>query len=239
MSTRDRGAAPEPSPVWISRWRTDVSPEGYSLRSYDELCCIFVRIPKTASRSVALSLFGNLGGAHTDVRRYRQVFDREFDRYFKFAFVRNPWDRLVSTYFFLKNGGITARAREWSEAHLSVFTSFGEFVDAWVTQENVAKWRNFRPQHAFVCDVDGRVALDYVGCFERLAQGVDAVSRRLGVRAALLHENRTPGRHTDYRTYYTDGTAERVGRVYARDVELFGYRFGTAAPDSPTIGSLT
>jgi hypothetical protein len=237
MSLMDR--SPELGPPWISRWRTEVSAEGYSLSGYDKLRCIFVRIPKTASRSVTLSLFGNLGGGHTDIRRYRKVFGDEFDRYFKFTFVRNPWDRLVSAYFFLKDGGLTPAASSWSQTHLSAFASFSSFVDGWVTPENVTTWRNFRPQHAYVCDADGHFAVDYVGCFERLEGDFRAVSQRLGIEAELLHENRTAGRRIDFRTYYTDAMAEAVGKAYARDIELFGYRFDHAPPGSPGLGEFT
>jgi ligand-binding SRPBCC domain-containing protein len=229
---------PQPELPWIARWRTEVSADGYTLKGYDALRCIFVGIPKTASQSIALSLFGNLGGGHTDARRYRRVFGSDFDRYFKFTFVRNPWDRLVSTYFFLKNGGITPRAKAWSETHLSAFDSFASFVEAWVTADNVAGWRNFRPQHAYVASGDGTLVVDYVGRFERLAQDVSTVCGRLGVDATLLHENATRGREADYRSYYTDAMAEAVGQVYARDVELFGYRFDRPAPHSRDSGAL-
>jgi hypothetical protein len=229
--------SPAPELPWIARWRTEVSPDGYTLKGYDALGCIFIGIPKTASQSIALSLFGNLGGGHTDARRYRRVFGPDFDRYFKFTFVRNPWDRLVSTYFFLKKGGITARAKAWSEAHLSSFDSFDRFVHDWVTPDNVSTWRNFRPQHAYVVSPEGRLVVDYVGCFEWLPRDFGTVCRRLGVDVALRHDNATPGRQHDYRRYYTDAMAEAVGLVYGRDVELFGYGFDRAAPQSPNVST--
>ncbi len=238
MASRGREAAdvnlverPEqPAQPWIARWRSDVSDDGYSLTGYDEHRCICVGIPKTASRSVMLSLFGNLGGGHTDIRRYRKVFGADFDRYFKFTFVRNPWDRLVSAYLFMKKGGLTPAAAAWSQTHLARFTSFASFVDGWVTPENITTWRHFRPQHSYICDADGRLAVDYVGYFEHLPRDFRIVSQRLGLEPELRHENRTDGRRADYRSYYTDATAEAVARVYARDVDAFGYRFDHAHP---------
>jgi len=222
---------------WIARWRSGVSSDGYSLRGYDALRCICVGIPKTASQAVMLSLFGDLGGGHTDIRRYRKVFGDDFDRYFKFAFVRNPWDRLVSAYLFMKQGGLTPAARSWSDVHLARFDSFASFVREWVTPENIASWRHFRPQHGYVT-ADGRVAVDYLGCFEHLARDFNIVSARLGIAARLRHENRTAGRGADYRSYYTAAAAELVASVYARDIEMFGYHFDRAAPDGPGLGDV-
>ena len=75
----------------LQRLRKTVSPSGYSYSGFDRLQCIFVHIPKCAGVSIASSLFGNLGGGHATLSEYRLVFDcREFNRYFKFAVVRNP-----------------------------------------------------------------------------------------------------------------------------------------------------
>ncbi|HSH75802.1 MAG TPA: sulfotransferase family 2 domain-containing protein, partial [Longimicrobiales bacterium] len=91
----------------LQRLRSEVTEDGYTLRSFDDRRCIFVHIPKCAGFSVARSLFGNLAGGHLTVRKYQMIYRRrEFSEYFKFTFVRNPWDRVVSAFFFLKEGGV-------------------------------------------------------------------------------------------------------------------------------------
>lgn len=53
-----------------------------------------------------MTLFGNLGGAQLRIPHDQLIFSqREFEDYFKFTFVRNPWDRLLSAFLFLKKGG--------------------------------------------------------------------------------------------------------------------------------------
>ena len=73
------------------------------LKVFDKKKCIFFHIPKTAGISLVKALFGDLDWGHRDVKYYRNVFNKKkFDSYFKFTFVRNPYDRLFSAYSFLK-----------------------------------------------------------------------------------------------------------------------------------------
>src|SRR5947208_3465937 len=93
--------------------------------------CIFIHIPKTAGSSIALSLFGEQL-EHITYRDYQIANPRKFDRYFKFAFVRNPWDRVVSSYFFLRNGTMDEGNRAEAERLLAGYSDFGSFVRGWL-----------------------------------------------------------------------------------------------------------
>ncbi len=122
-----------------------VSGEQHSYRPYDQHKCIFVHVPKSAGISVSMSLFGNLSGGHVPIRTYSLVFNKvEFDNYFKFAFVRNPWDRVASGYFYLRDGsGLSAFSAdpgllERSKAILNAYPDFDSFVRGWINKENVA-----------------------------------------------------------------------------------------------------
>ena len=79
-------------------------------------------------------------------------------------------------------------------------------------------------QSEFVTDAEGRVIVDFVGRFERLAEDFAHVCRTIGVEAELPHVN--PSRHADYRTYYSDHSRALVAEHFAEDIERFGYRFG-------------
>jgi len=197
----------------------------YSLKGFDEHRCIFVHIPKAAGISVAMALFGNLAGGHAAARDYRVVFGRDFWRYFKFTFVRNPYTRLVSAYEFLRNGGHPAwpRDQRFRDEVLSNYVDFADFVLRWLKPRPQRPEPHFRPQHEFL-EMGGRLVMDFVGRVERIDVDFATVCDRLGIQAQLGRLNPTNENHGTLGDYYSsDAVERRVRDFYARDFELFGY----------------
>ncbi len=198
---------------------------GYSLQGYDRLKCIYVHIPKNAGVSVTRGIFGNLGGGHLTAQEYRKVFGKRlFDRYFKFAIARNPWDRVFSAYRFLRAGGMGDEDRQWADRHLSRFDSFGDFVRRGLDREEIRNALHFRPQCDFVCEPDATTLMvDYIGYLETLDQDFQTICGRLGITATLPRLN-VSGENR-YLAQYDAETRAIVARRYHRDIELFGYDF--------------
>lgn len=214
-----------------------------SLTHFDQLKCIFVHIPKCAGISVGRTLFGEYEGNHLPIPAYQMIFDQQdFDEYFKFSFVRNPWDRLVSAYRFMKHGAEAATAvglvapdasrhaetKRSVRSEVSQFDDFEHFVTSWVRPENIRLHEHFRGQHRFVCSPNGKLQLDFVGRFETLDQDVQSVAERLGVATELVHHNRTNASHetkASVRDMYTPRTRDIVAKMYEKDIRLFDYSF--------------
>ena len=188
--------------------------------------CIFIHIPKCAGISVGKSLFGVMAG-HSKVWHYEFYDEQLFQKYFKFTFVRNPWDRLVSAFYFLKKGGRNSVDREWAKTHLDNVTSFNEFVeqmgDDLVFQSNVLNQQHFRPQIQYLKDTEGVVNLDFIGKFENLEEDYSKIAEELDVKSTLKEINK--GAHSHYSEYYTQNTKEIVNHIYGEDVELLNYDF--------------
>jgi len=193
---------------------------------YPNRCrCIFIHIPKTAGSSIVEVLFGERS-RHVPYFEYERANPRKFRNFFKFAFVRNPWDRLVSTYTFLRHGGMNEQDRAWAEKNLSGYADFGSFVRGWLNEENIWSWVHFIPQSYFIMNAEGTVMVDFVGRFERIDRDFEFVAQRLGSSVRLPWTN--VSKHREFMSYYDDDTREIVRQVYSRDIEAFGYRFETS-----------
>jgi hypothetical protein len=153
---------------------------------------------------------------HLSAKDLRRILPEEtFNNYFKFAIVRNPWDRMLSQYLFDR---LFKQPRKEREARRDF--SFDEFSDyirglpAFLRQG----------QYEFITDEKGECLVDFIGRFENLASDFRALCRRMGVpERHLPHINSS--RHTHYSAYYTEETKRRVEELFEEDIEMFGYRF--------------
>ncbi|HEY2082219.1 MAG TPA: sulfotransferase family 2 domain-containing protein [Verrucomicrobiae bacterium] len=210
----------------LQEQRTRENAAGFCFRGFDDLKCIFVHIPKCAGVAVCKSLFGNLGGGHKPLKQYQIVYTpAEFISYFKFTFVRNPWDRLVSAFWFLKKGGMNEDNRRWAAENLSPYEDFDSFVRRGLKRSEILSYLHFRPQCHFVCLKGNQPALDFVGRYEKLESDFAFICRRLNIESKLVEANRNASRERDYREYYTEDTRRIVGEIYADDAQAFAYSF--------------
>ena len=211
---------------------------GLSIKEAESLGCIFIHIPKTGGTSIGRSLFGDFEGNHMPVATYQMIYDRAtFDRLFKFAVTRNPYDRLRSAYQFFRRGadriphsGMTdISLRKDSKTEVNRYADFEDFVLNWLTPSTARNHEHFRPQHRFVCDPSGTLQLDYVGRFESLGESFTAIADQLGVETQLIHDRKTKRTSSDptkYTDVYTPAMRAVVEEIYGRDLRLFDYQFG-------------
>lgn len=206
----------------IARQRETRSASSY--KPFDDKQAIFVHIPKCAGIAVNHALFGNLAGGHTTLDHYIDIFEPgAFQRYFKFTFVRNPWDRLVSAYHFLKAGGMNRWDKDFYARELSHLPDFRSFVLEWLKPDKLYRHHHFTPQYHYLFDRYFKVGVDYIGQLENIESDFSEVARCIGTVADLGRANRS--RRSDYKDYYDQETREHVALVYAADISLLGYTF--------------
>lgn len=197
----------------------------FSFKEFDRKKAIFVHIPKCAGIAVKRVLFDDLSGGHTKLATYCRVFEPElFLSYFKFTFIRNPWDRLVSAYHYLQGGGFGERDKRWFERELGGYKNFDDFVRNWLRTENIRKHIHFIPQVDFLEDESHNgVTVDYIGFYENIDNDFNFIANRIGVVSALKQRNASS--HKSYKNYYCETTRDIVRDVYRRDIERFNYDF--------------
>lgn len=207
--------------------------------------CLFVHVPKTGGTSIKHRLAGydpvhrrepdpaearlvytHLGAAALR-RHLAEMAGAQAADYFQFAFVRNPWDRVVSAFAYLSAGGEGGLHGLAHVAAVHPFKGdFARFVREGLAQA-LTRVPYFWPQHLWTHDgLDPTQPLHFIGRFERLEADFDQVLDRLGLsRAPALPRLRSVD-HGDYTACYDARAQAVVAELYARDIALFGYRFG-------------
>ncbi len=197
---------------------------------------IFFAIPKTGTHSVRQALREHLGpedleqvglfvqkrfsfpelkdfiSGHVSARQIRPaVGDAIFNSYFKFAFVRNPFDRFVSYCSFMSrdNGAFLAQPKA--------------FMKHVITQVKPVDHLLYRPQSYFVVDDADRLAIDFVGRNESMQDSYNEICRKLGIPTAQLGVVNS-SQHRPYMEYYDEETYSLVADLYGKDIDIFGYR---------------
>lgn len=198
---------------------------------------IFIHIPKCGGTSVESTLFipasqrtakdlwmfpnkyQSGGLQHLKAIHIREeVGPTIFDDCFKFSFVRNPWDKLVSQYHYTVH--VREDLRKW--IGINSDDSFQKYIKRLIESEVHVQWDH---QYKFLYDLDGNKMVDFIGKLENYQEDFNIVCDKIGVpRQKLPHQNKT--KHKHYTEYYDDETRDIVAKKYSKDIELFSYKFG-------------
>ena len=170
--------------------------------------CIFIHIPRTGGSSIELAIkgrvwwTGNLQEKHMSASETRKYYgEKIWNNYFKFSFVRNPWDRIISL---------------WKSQLYTKKCSLYNFL------------LNFRPaEHEYFssnyCDILNE-ELDFIGYFENLQNDFEKICNQINLnKMKLPHFNQT--KRKPYYIYYDDRTKSIVSYLYKNDIEHFNYNF--------------
>ena len=196
---------------------------------------IFFAVPRTATHAVRQALRAHLDDGdweqqalfgkeripvpgiaavrhgHISFQQLKSNLQAEtWSSYFKFGFVRNPFDRYVSTCFFLnrRNPGFAGNEAGFMRQALGN-TRFLQRVLV-------------RPQHHLLTDDNGTLMMDYVGRYETLQESFDEICRHIGLAPSKL-TRKNASRHRSYECYYDATLKQAVAGYYRKDFELFGY----------------
>lgn len=204
---------------------------------------IFIHVQKNAGISIERILLGEFPDSQAWHGRHGRAIDGlsdmqpvQWEEYFSFAFVRNPWDRMVSWYAMIeeakKNLSFFRRFRKnpfrselWNYAinHSHDFESFLENCTATIFDLGCNKSFIFN-QSDYLTDSQGNIVVDFIGRFENLAADTDHVFEKLGIVSARLPKL-NQSQHSHYSQWYTPKTRQLIAERFAKDIALFGYEF--------------
>lgn len=145
--------------------------------------------------------------------------DAEIGAFFTFTLVRNPWDRLVSYYHWLRSQSFAHPA-----VALAKTRDFSAFLNAAETRASIAA----HPYGHYVTTAEGSERCDLFIRLEHFDDDVRPLEAHLGFRLAPLAATNRSERTRDWRGYYSDPDAETLRTICAEDIARFGYTFDPA-----------
>lgn len=213
---------------------------------------IFVHIPKTGGTALATALEARaqkddiligdtpkararkarLAGAKSAGRLWKHstladiaglVTDTEIADFFTLTLVRNPWDRMVSYYHWLR-----AQSFAHPAVGLAKAKDFSGFLNHPQTQTSLQLW----PYAAYMRDGTGAERSSLFARLEHLDADIAPFEAHLGFRVTPLAPVNASDRVRDWRRYYSDADAALIGDLAAEDIARFGYGF----EDRPAAG---
>jgi choline-sulfatase len=152
----------------------------------------------------------------------RGVLAEDYQDFFSFSFVRNPFDRLVSGY----RNKIFDKPAKKEFGSIPTNITFAEFVVEVVKRPDCLINGHFQSQVSKLYR-HGELMADYLGRFENLAEDWLTIANRFEFDSQLPHKMKSSGRrgaHKDYRAYYTEELVNLVYNRFRADVETFGYQ---------------
>lgn len=180
--------------------------------------CIFIHIPRTGGTSIENVLRDRLipvawGSSHEKIKKYKNF--AQFNNYFKFAIVRNPFDRLVSIFTYQSKGG-NGGAKDIARSK-KIGTDFKKFCFDFMPNSG------FNSQQFDYLNIHDKVAVDFVGRFEKLNDDFKKIANRLRLKYPLPHVRKS--KHKPYRDYYDKETKQFIGNFFKKDLKYFKYKF--------------
>ncbi len=190
----------------------------YNITISHEHKFLWYRVAKVGTRTILNHL--KESNVYLDVEHANWIHYpvNSFDDYFKFALVRNPWDRLVSCWNdkIIKNNYFKFDVSEHNR--MKKFENFVSFV----SDLNIDKCdRHLRSQSSLI-DLNN---IDYLGRMETFDVNANYIFQRLGLPDKKIHRKNATSTKKPYQEYYSESLAEKVSQIYQKDIQIFGYQF--------------
>ena len=193
---------------------------------FDRHKCIFVHIPKCAGSSI-LSVLANGGRIYRDHATwfdYHRCNPYKFKDYYKFSVSRDPFDRAVSSYYYMLNGGNQMEDLVYKRLFEANKMTFEKFVMEYLNQHRIHEIPLLRPQYLFIYDSQRDSKVDKIIRFGDLNEEFPRVARRLGLKGTALRRSNVTKRKDNIADLLSNAAVkERIVNLYEPDFELLGY----------------
>lgn len=205
---------------------------------------IYIHIPKTAGASISAVLrklpvkkYSRLrelflyprgvrswnAGQHDKAFTLQQkIKKKNFERFFSFAVVRNPWDLMVSSYHWWTQKAVHRQGYATDRDIIINLDGFSGFIYSKYGASMINEFPG--DMIDWVVDQRGKKIVNFIAKFETLSQDWKEITRLIGIPYhPLPHKNKSKRKH--YREYYTQETKDLIAWRFQREIEAFGYTY--------------
>lgn len=190
----------------------------------NKFSCIYVHIPKTGGNGICQSLFGVGGSGHHRLEDYYKSNSSKFESFYKFTVVRNPYQRFISAFHYLKSGGIAESDVNVFKDALSDVENTDDFIERLKRDAtlmfNVLNYIHFKPQSFFLEGSIHAKSIDHIGRQEDMISTYNLVKKQLNItEGEFIIANKTPS----YDKALSEESKEFIYQLYQKDFTLLGY----------------
>lgn len=159
--------------------------------------------------------FSSIGHLSFKEIKEQRILDQEYlSNCWKFAFVRNPYSRIVSLHRHI--GGNTTL-----EEYLQNIQLYTDLIGLY----NIKGNSQSNPQYKWIYDKDMNLVVDFIGRFENLQEDFDYICKQLDIEPMKIDCKNKRCSSTCYLRSHTPETIELTKKIYKKDFELLGYSY--------------
>ena len=152
--------------------------------------------------------------AHATANEIKKLLPSNmFTNYYKFGFVRNPWDLQISLYHYM------LQTKNHFQHNIALkFKTFDEYIE----------WRCFSDKHFqkdFFIDNSNNIIVDYIGKIENIENDIEHIFLNVGIKNHPIVPKKNTSKHDNYKKYYSEKSYNLVLHHFKEDIDLFGYEF--------------
>lgn len=157
------------------------------------------------------NIYSNQFSWHVSAKEVKsKIPEKIFKSYYKFGFVRNPWDWQVSLYTY-----ILKSENHYQHKLIKSMKTFDEYID-WRVHNDLLLQKDFFYEN-------DACLMDFIGKMENLQDDFLKISSRININSELSHLNASRKKDDNYINYHSQKSIDLINEAFSEDIKLFNY----------------